>query len=345
MPFWLIYLSHEELIYSDGAQKELKEQSENEIQKKEREIITNQNANSENKLTKSTKSNFPAVSKNHADTPNPNPLPVKNHHKTRKALQEYQMDDALKYAEEGHKRLIRSSLQAIVDSLNQNPLPVEEDNESESEEEEEEEAKSEEESLEENLKDFVAKSMEEKGRVILRPPLGKDIFCCYECTELMNQVTMQNELDLKQWRIDYLIVKQNCCYRYFGCCKKDDKKPKLFPDACSEDKIRALHARGDAPIEMKISAEVRREYNLYHNPNVRQEMKNAQAAQMENIRKNIKMQIDTVEMLKLKKQLKNQTNYTWKEKWDPKMKFQEAGYLGQYPYVGSVAEANTSPIM
>jgi hypothetical protein len=51
------------------------------------------------------------------------------------------------------------------------------------------------------LKDLVGKSMEEKGRVILRPPLGKDLFCCIECTERMNQVTMQNELDLQEWRL------------------------------------------------------------------------------------------------------------------------------------------------
>jgi hypothetical protein len=41
----------------------------------------------------------------------------------------------------------------------------------------------------------------------------------------------------------------------------------------------------------------------------------------------------------LKTRLKKQTDFTWKEKWDPKMKFQQAGYLGQY---GS--DANTSKI-
>ena len=53
-----------------------------------------------------------------------------------------------------------------------------------------------------SLKDLIERSMAEKGKVIMRPPLEKDLFCCYECTEMMNQVTMQNELDLKEWRLN-----------------------------------------------------------------------------------------------------------------------------------------------
>jgi hypothetical protein len=79
------------------------------------------------------------------------------------------------------------------------------------------------------------------------------------------------------------------------CCCKKTVKAELFPGPCSRDKVRALHATGDAPIGIQISAEVWREFNRYENPSVRMEMQNAQAAQMDVIRKNIEMQMNTVE--------------------------------------------------
>ena len=91
---------------------------------------------------------------------------------------------------------------------------------------------------------------------------------------------------------------QNCCYRncpYLCCCCKKTVKAELFPGPCSQDKVKTLRKRGDAPIDIQISAEVWREFNRYENPSVRMEMQNAQAAQMDVIRKNIEMQMNIVE--------------------------------------------------
>lgn len=92
--------------------------------------------------------------------------------------------------------------------------------------------------------------MQEKGKVILRPPLEKDIFCCYECTERVNQVTMQNELDLKAWRLKQLEVEENCLYKFMPCIccclKAKEKQEKLFPDPISSARTKALHDTNDA---------------------------------------------------------------------------------------------------
>ena len=96
--------------------------------------------------------------------------------------------------------------------------------------------------------------MKEKGKVILRPPLEKDLFCCYECVERVNQVTMQNELDLQAWRLKQLEVEEHCLYRTMprlcSCLKAKEKEEKLFPDPISRAKAKALHDTNDAPIDI-----------------------------------------------------------------------------------------------
>lgn len=149
---------------------------------------------------------------------------------------------------------------------------------------------------------------------------------------------MQNELDLHAWRLKQNKVEENCCYRYLGCCKAEEKEEKLFPDPMDLAKLKALHATNDAPIELHISAEVKAKFNIYKNPNARLELQRAQETKVNAIIKNMAEQMEGVKKDNMRNQLKNQVDFTWNEKLDPKMKFQQAGNLAQYGGSDTVAK-------
>ena len=60
------------------------------------------------------------------------------------------------------------------------------------------------------------------------------------------------------------------------------------------------------------------------------ELHKAQEAQINAIKENIALQMEGAIKDKMLNRLKNQSDFTWNQKLDPKMKFQQAGHLAQY---------------
>lgn len=68
------------------------------------------------------------------------------------------------------------------------------------------------------------------------------------------------------------------------------------------------------------------------------ELQNAQEAQMNIIKKNIALQMEGVIKDQMLNRLKNQSDFTWNQKFDSKMKFQQAGHLAQYSNADETAQ-------